>query len=159
MALEVNQLSKLAFKPYGSYMFPDQVDLNQAGQIAYYPDQIVSVFEASSMVSISLLFLEKRDFSFDIAEYHQKTEEIVGGFPQDVLFHVALPSKKAPQGEDFKVFRLPAGGFVRFKRKVWHHAPFPTESGRIHGIVILPPFTYTHDSFVIQLENKVEIKL
>jgi hypothetical protein len=106
-----------------------------------------------------LLFLEQREFQTDTAEMHRQTEEIIGGFQQDVVFHVALPSDDPPKAADFRGFRLPAGGFVRLKRKVWHHAPFPVDRGQVRGIVILPPFTYTHDSIVIRLEEKIEIVL
>ena len=53
------------------------------------------------------------------------------------------------------VFLLPAGAYCRIKRKVWHMAPFALGDKRLHGIVILPPYTYTHDCFVFPLDEEI----
>lgn len=156
MKINVSELSKEKFAPYGSYLLIDDLEAKQE-QIGYDADQLVCLFENSNMVGIGVLSLEKRPFQFDFAECHAQTEEIIGGFDQDVLFHTALPTVDKPKPQDFMIFRLPAHGYVRFKRGVWHHAPFPTQSRKAFGIVLLPPFTYSHDSVEIKLDEVVQI--
>ena len=159
MRLDIEQLSEQAFQPFGSYLLLREPERGEKSALEYNPDLLVSVFEASTMASISLLWLDERPFKINITEKHEHTEEIIGGFPGDVIFHVALPSVKSPIKSSFRVFQLPAGGFVRFKRNVWHHAPFLLKAGRMAGIVILPPYTYTHDSVVVQLDQEIEINI
>lgn len=157
MKIKVCELTPEAFEPYGSYVLPDQCDREQAGTISFYPEQVVGLFEFSSMPAVDVLAFSKREFAIDVTEMHEHTEEIFGGFNTDVLFHVGPPSGKTPDVSRFKVFRLPKGGYARVKRNAWHHAPFAVGDERAVGVVILPPYTYTHDCFVVTLDEKAAI--
>lgn len=158
MKVKAQALTQDVFEPFGSFVLPQSVDAG-VSSVDYRPDQLVSTFAASNMASLSVLRLAQREFCTEIAEMHEYTEEILGGFQNDVVFHVAAPTIGKPEPKEFVVFRLPAYGFIRLKRKVWHHAPFPVNQGMVQGVVILPPFTYTHDSIVIRLDEKIEISL
>ena len=158
MKIKVGELTLDSFAPYGSYIFPNECDKKDS-VINFYPDMLTGISEFSFTPSISVLGFSKRDFVIDVTESHDHTEEIFGGYNVDVLFHVAAYNNATPNPDDFKVFRLPKGGFVRVKRKIWHHAPFTATGERATGIVILPPFTYTHDCFVVELKEKISFEL
>lgn len=158
MKIKVSALSEEAFVPYGSYMLLEESDKDKTSTISFYPEKVVGLFEFSNMPSVSVLAFSKREFVIDVTEKHEHTEEIFGGFSTDTLFHVAAPSGDVPVPSQFKAFLLPKGGYVRVKRNVWHHAPFSLTDERAVGIVILPPFTYTHDCFVVNLDEKIQIE-
>ena len=165
MKIKVSELTEEAFAPYGTFVFPSECDNNPnkfdadlRDSVSFYPDQIV-LSEFMDMPAMSVISLSKREFIIDVTEIHESTEEIFGGFDADTLFHVAVPSEKTPDFTDIKAFRLPKGGYVRLKRKVWHQAPYVVGDDRTVGIVILPPNTYKNDCFVVDLEEKIFIDM
>ncbi len=158
MKITAAKLTKEAFSNYGDFILPKETDNKNGQRIAFYGDKLVGLFSMSNMASLSILALEKREYIINCTEKHANTEEIIGGYDTDVLFHVALSSNHLLRKEDFKAFRLPAGGYIRLKRMVWHYAPFPVDKGRFKGIVILPPFTYTHDCIITELDEAIEIE-
>lgn len=166
MNIKVLELTDEAFAPYGTFVLPEKCDNNPNECdkdpnefVSFYPEKIVALSEFSNMPALSVLAMSKRELAIDITEIHEHTEEIFGGFNTDIVFHVAVPSGKKPNPEEFKVFRLPKHGYVRLRRKVWHQAPYSITDERAIGIVILPPYTYTNDCFVVKLREKITIDL
>jgi len=159
MIIKTLTLSEEAFAPYGSYMLLEDSDKDKASQISFYPEKVVGLFEFSNMPSVSVLAFSKRDFVIDVTERHEHTEEVFGGFTTDTIFHVAAAGSTVPDPSQFKAFLLPKGGYVRVKRNVWHHVPFVAAGERAVGVVILPPFTYTHDCIVVNLDEKIQIEV
>lgn len=157
MKTSVLKLTHEAFDPYGSFLLPQTTD-RKTDPIEFHADLLVSLSEFSPMAALSTLSVSKRPLVVDLTEKHFHTEEVFGGYSCDTLFHVAAPSDR-PDPEQVRVFLLPAGGFVRVKREVWHHAPFVLGVERATGLVWLPPYTYTHDCFVYDLPTPVEIEL
>jgi hypothetical protein len=149
-----------AFSLYGSYFNPNDCGspLGEKGPVRFYPDRLLALFEHSNFAAVSALKLEPRDFKITATEIHWHTEEIIGGFTKEVVFHVAPVNGSKPDLERLKVFRLPAGWWVRIKQGICHEAPFVAGSEATVGIVVLPPATYTHDCLVVNLEEPINIE-
>ncbi|HHY46483.1 MAG TPA: hypothetical protein GX506_04190 [Firmicutes bacterium] len=161
--IRIEELSLEAFSPFGTYLNP--LDCGPAlgarddqEPVRFYPDRILLLFEHSNIVSISPLVLEPREPVVSVTEIHTHTEEAIGGFTRDVVFHVGPAGNTEPDPGLFRAFRLPAGWWVRIRRGVWHHAPFVVGSEATVGIVVLPPATYTSDCHVVELEEGIAIE-
>lgn len=161
--MRVEELSGEAFSPFGTYFNPLDCDPtlgggNGHGAVRFYPDCMLLLFEHSNIVAISSLVVEPRDLIVTVTEAHLHTEEAIGGFTKDVVFHVGPAGGTGPDPSQFRVFRLPAGWWVRLARGVWHHAPFVIGKEETVGTVILPPATYTADCRVVRLSEGLAIE-
>lgn len=161
--LRVEELSWESFSPFGTYFNPLACGPalggeDRRGPVRFYPDRILLLFEHSNIVAISPLVVEPRDLIVTATEAHLHTEEAMGGFTKDVVFHVGPPGDGSPDTSRFRVFRLPAGWWVRLARGVWHHAPFVLGKEATVGTVILPPATYTADCRVVQFSEGLAIE-
>ncbi|NPV51991.1 MAG: hypothetical protein HPY71_00510 [Firmicutes bacterium] len=160
--IKVEELTERSFEEFGTFFNPGDCGPalgDQLGPIKFYPDRIVQQFVPSNYIAISSLVIEPRPFEITLAEIHENTEEVFGGFAQDVYFFVGAPDRKEPSARDLRAFRLPTGWWVRLKRHVWHHAPFVAGREPAVGIVILPPWTYSNDCIVVQLDEPVTLSL
>lgn len=161
--LKVEQLSNEDFSPFGTYFNPKdcgkELGEKQNEPIKFYPDRMIALFEHSNFASISPLIIEPREFKINVTERHLHTEEVIGGFNNDTIFHVAKESGMEPNLKEFKAFYLPAGWWVKIKKGVWHQAPFTVGNQETVGIVILPPATYSNDCYVVHLKTVLEIEV
>ncbi|MGE5598201.1 MAG: ureidoglycolate lyase [Bacteroidota bacterium] len=158
--LNVERLSWEAFLPFGTYLDPADCGValgNDRGPVRFYPDRMLLGFEAAALTSISPLVLAPRALEIDRTEIHLRTEEAIGGFTRDVVFHVGPAGAREPDPARMRVFHLPAGWWVRLKRGVWHHAPFVLGGEETVGIVVLPPATYTNDCLLVTLEERIAV--
>ena len=153
MKKEVKIMTEENFRPYGTFISWEKIDVKNDPVNFYKEDSIVSKL-STDLCAVTLQGVSPRDFVVDRSEYHLNTEEIYGGFEEDVVMHIGSPSE-SPKAADIELFLLPANCYCRIKRGVWHMAPFALGQNRIHGIVILPPYTYTHDCFVKPLDEPI----
>ncbi len=145
------------FMKYGTYITWEEIDVKNDPVNFYKEDSIVAKL-GCPLAAVTLQGVSPRPFEITRSEYHNDTEEIYGGFEEDVIMHVGVPSE-SPKAEDLELFILPARAYCRIKRKVWHMAPFALNGNRVHGIVILPPYTYTHDCFVKELDEPLTFQV
>ena len=89
-------------------------------------------------------------------EYHHLTEEVVGGFDDDVVIFVGQSGKK-PNLSKFEAFILPKFYWIRIKKSIWHYGQFPLNKNNVIGWCLLPQFTYLNDSFLFKLNEPIEI--
>jgi hypothetical protein len=160
--LQVKELTGATFETYGRFLNPYECGEpvgSKAEPLEFYPDRILQQFSASNYVAFNPLIIKPRPLSFTLAEIHRRTEEVFGGFTEDVCFHVAPAGDRTPPIDRFEVFRLPAGWWARIKRGVWHHGPFVTGNVATAGMVVLPPHTYTNDCYVVELDEAIQISL
>jgi hypothetical protein len=159
MELKAERITAANFEEFGSILNPydcgEPLGLENKA-IRFYPDRMPLSFSGGSVISICPLILEKRPMEIDFTEIHEFCEEVIGGFTEDVIFHVG-PVSEVPDFSNFRVFHLPKYHFSRLKRKVWHGGPFVINAPRTQGWVLLPPYTYTNDAKVVTL--KVPIKV
>lgn len=150
-----------SFGKYGSFLNPADCGLplgGEEGPVRFYPDRILQLFNTSNLLAFSVLELRKRPLEITSSEIHLDTEEVFGGFSQDVCFYVG-PEAPEPSVEEFEAFYLPKGWWVRVKRRIWHQAPFVLGEEPAVGIVSLPPWTYNNDFELVELDEPVKIEV
>ena len=157
MKKEAKVMTHENFMKYGTYITWEEIDVKNDPVNFYKEDSLVAKL-GCPLTAVTLQGVSPRPFEIVRTEFHNDTEEIYGGFEEDVIMHVGAPSA-TPKAEDFELFILPAHSFCRIKRKVWHMAPYALGDKRLHGIVILPPYTYTHDCFVFPLDEPITFEV
>lgn len=160
--IKVEELSYKAFEPFGTFLNPTDCGVavgGETGPLQFFPDRILMQFPTSNYIAFSPLVIKPRPLEITLAEIHENTEEVFGGFTRDVCFHVGPAGSRVPPVQEFKVFRLPAGWWARIKRGIWHHGPFVMGQETAVGTVVLPPYTYTNDCYVVELDKPIKIEL
>lgn len=159
--LKIQNLSESSFAKYGSFLNPLAhvgSEPNEGKEpVLFFPDEMLQTFATSNLIAFCPLIIQPREFLIADIEKHTYTEEVIGGFTKDVCFHVIPANDGEPDLDKMEVFLLPAGWWVRFKRGVWHKAPFVLGDEATYGLVALPPHTYTNDCEVIVLDNPISI--
>ena len=156
MKLKVSELSQEAFAPFGSYFVMDETDKDKNGDLSYYPDVTAALLGSGSLTGFSVCGINKRPMRADIIEIHEHTEEaefIMG----DCILLAGARSGYKPDTASFKAFFVPRNTLVRFKRFVWHYAPYPLSDERVMVLTVLPPYTHLNDSVVVHLDEAIEI--
>lgn len=159
--LKIQELSENNFNKYGTYLNPLEKPASlgeDAELVQFYPDRMLQTFAASNFMALSPLIIKPRKLEIVDVEKHNYTEEVIGGFTEDVCFHVSPATDGAPDLSEIEVFCLPAGWWVRFKRGVWHKAPFVLADKSTYGLVLLPPHTFTNDCENVNLPSPRTIK-
>lgn len=160
MILKIQELQAASFAKYGTFLNPLALISERDGKtnepVLFYPDQMLQTFATTNLVAFCPLIIQPREFVITDAEKHNYTEEVIGGFTEDVCFHV-MPAGDEPDTDKMEVFRLPRGWWVRFKRGIWHKAPFVLGDKPTYGIVCLPPHTYTNDCDVVEFDESFQI--
>lgn len=158
--LRVEKLTEDAFSPFGTFIDPQNLGApvnDKDDPFLFFADKMIQQFSASNNIAVSPLVVKPRPFIISVTEKHEYTEEVFGGFNQDVCFHVQLDNNGKPDIASTRVFSLPAGSWVRLKRHVWHHAPFVLGENEALGTVLLPPHTFTNDCLVVSLKEQLEV--
>lgn len=158
MKCKVRLLTAEAFAPYGTYF--DVREGYGEGPVVFQADRMLQQI-GIPMGSICSIRIKYRPLVLDETEYHEFCEEVFGGFECDVVFHVGILGREGkPDLDSIKAFYLPAGGFVRVKRRVLHHAGFVTKPDDVaHGLVLLSPSAYTVDCQVLNFDMPIQIEL
>jgi ureidoglycolate hydrolase len=157
----VEEMTEKVFSEFGSILNPDDCGkpLGSGPGIAYYADKLPLTFSCSSLITLNFLKLEKRPFEVDSTEAHDCTEELIGGFNEDIVLHVG-PADKDPDFSKFRAFILPKNYWCRYKKGVWHGGPFAIKDGITSlGWVLLPPFTYANDARNVFISPALKIEL
>jgi len=161
MELKVEKIIAKSFDEFGSILNPYDCGkpLGEGPGIAYYADKLPLTFSCSTLITLNFLKMEKRPFILDSTEAHDYTEELIGGFNEDIVFHVG-PANLKPDFSKFRAFILPKNYWCRYKKGVWHGGPYAIKEGVVSlGWVLLPPFTYANDARNVIIEPPIKIKL
>lgn len=158
MKLTAVKLTQDGFAPFGSYFNIYDVDQNMQGDFSYYPDVTAALLGSNSLTGFSVCGINKREMKVDVVEMHENTEEVEFCMSCDSVVLAGECSGNIPDLSKFKAFVVPKDTLVRFKRKVWHYVPFPLKDIRAMVLTALPPFTYTNDSVVVNLDETIEIE-
>ncbi|MFC2145395.1 hypothetical protein ACFLQQ_03600 [Actinomycetota bacterium] len=161
MELKAKMINEEGFSKYGTFLDPHNIKTvklgDEKGEL-FYPDSLTFNFSAGTLISLSTIIVQKRPMVEKNMEYHDYTEEVVGGFTDDIVFFTGLPGKE-PDLSKFEAFILPKFNWVRVKRKIWHYGQFPINNNDVLGWCLLPPFTYQNDSVGFELSEQLEISL
>ncbi|MDD3368931.1 MAG: ureidoglycolate hydrolase [Lachnospiraceae bacterium] len=156
ITVKVQPLTVEDFAPYGSFTDVLHPTGNCLGN--FYHDRVISPVTGNTPVAFSPMLLKKRPMIVSKAEYHNTTGECIIALDDDMIFHVAPPSK-VPVPEKTKAFFVPQGTLVRVNVGVWHMGAFPVNKEEGHSLVLLPERTYMNDCTIVEYgeENSVEI--
>lgn len=161
MKLKAKKINEDDFSKFGTFLDPYDVKTTCLGDEKselFYPDALTFCFSTSTLVSLSTVIAQKRPMVEDTMEYHIYTEEVIGGFTDDIVFFAGLPSSE-PDLDNFEAFILPEYNWARIKRGVWHYGQFPINNNDVLGWCLLPPFTYQNDSIGFTFKEQFEITL
>lgn len=152
--IKVEQLSKQAFAPFGTYYDmanPDGYALR--GELhAFYPDRLTAYHDGQ--VGFSPITVKKPDvMKVTQVEYHTTTCEIIMPLSDDMILHVAPPSAGKPLPELTKAFIVPKNTLIKMNACVWHLAPLPANADSLTAMIILPECTYMNDCIVVDLKE------
>ena len=93
-------------------------------------------------------------------EYHNTTGEGILPLDDDVVMHVAPPSKE-PVPELTEAFIVPKGTIVKSNTGGWHMGGLPIHQDQVHVLIVLPERIYKNDCTVVTYpeESQIEIVL
>ncbi len=155
--VKVKELTEAAFRPYGEFfsvLEPKGFDLDN-----FYADRVSFPSAGDVPLGFSALKVEKPEkMIVSMAEYHNKSCEGVLCLNDDVVVHVAPPSK-APVPEKTEAFLVPKGTFVKLNIGVWHLAALPVHKKAAKVLIVLPERTYATDCIVEQYDEKDQMEL
>ncbi len=161
MKLKAKLINEKDFNKYGSFLDPYNIkslELGDKNSELFYPDSLTFCFSSGTLISLSTVIVQKRSMIEYNMEYHNYTEEVVGGFTDDIVFFTGLPHK-IPNFSKFEAFILPKFNWVRIKKKIWHYGQFPINNNDVLGWCLLPPFTYQNDSVGFESKEPLEFLL
>ena len=161
MKLKAKMINEKDFSKFGTFLDPYNIKTiklgDEKGEL-FYPDSLPFCFSEGNLISLSTIIIQKRPLIESNMEYHDYTEEVVGGFTDDIVFFAGLPGNE-PDLSKFEAFILPKFNWVRVKRKIWHDGQFPINNNDVLGWCLLPPFTYQNDAVRFISSEPIEISM
>lgn len=159
MRVKVQQLTAADFAPFGTYFNMYDIDKSNGGDFSYYPDITAALSDNSNYTGFSVCRINKREMTVKLVEIHEHTEEVEVLFDSTCAVLVGERSGNSPDMSKFKAFIVPPSTLLRFKKFVWHYVPFPVDNVKAMALTVLPPFTYTNDAIVVELDETIELEL
>ena len=92
------------------------------------------------------------------AEYHNTTQEGILCLDDDVILHVAPPSK-GPVPELTEAFIVPKGTLVCLNLGVWHLSAMPINLDTAHVLIVLPERIYLNDCIVVDYPEERQVRI
>ena len=105
MKKEVKTMTPENFRPYGTYITWEEIDVKNDPVNFYKEDSIVSKL-STDLCALTLQGVSPRENVVTRSEYHAFTEEIYGGFEEDVVMHVGLLCGRGRGWEDLGELNL-----------------------------------------------------
>ncbi len=156
--IKVQKLTTEAFAPFGNFTNILEPKGNCLG--TFYNDQVIFPVSGNMPMAFSPLIISKETpMIVDKAEYHNTTGECMICIDDDIVYHVAPPTKD-PVPELTQAFLIPKGTLVHINTGVWHLGPYPVNKEKAHVLIVLPERIYKNDCVVVDYDdqNKVEIE-
>jgi ureidoglycolate lyase len=149
MPLSVEELTAECFAPFGRVVdFPGQQP-DASGDGWRWWAQTALLDRADRPYAVGYLKLEPTAISFDWAERHARSEEMVIPVDGALLLYAA-----APDPDSFRVFRVEPGQAVILAKGTWHGAPLAAD-GMAAALVLLAEGTGETDTDKVQFEEIV----
>jgi ureidoglycolate hydrolase len=160
-ALAVETLSAASFELFGRVVERPGAAPDATGPAWRWWADTVLVPSDGRPVGIGYLDLSPGDLSFDWAERHVRSVEVIVPLGGDCLAYVAPKGDLSddgatPERDGFRVFRIPTGSGIAMEPGVWHGAPFALgEPSR--AIVLLLQGTGAADTRIVRFEQPISI--
>jgi len=157
MKLKIEDLTADVFAPFGEVITqPTRAkDASGPGWTWWGQDHVLAGGERS--YAIGYLDLQPAELSFDWAERHMHSDELLIPMGEDCLVYVGPPEypdepDRIPDLEHFRVFRLRKGQGVLLGKGVWHGAPMAIDRP-LNVAVLLLKDTGSVDGHVVRFED------
>jgi Ureidoglycolate hydrolase len=155
--IKVQKLSVVDFAPFGSYTNILKPSGNHLGDFYYDPVRFFVSGEFPITFSTSIIHKMEQKIIHTV-EYHDHTPEGILALDDDVIVHVAPPSKE-PVPELTKAFLVPKGTLIMINAGVWHFSLMPVNKDEAHALIILPERTYKRDCTIVEYEQKDQMEI
>ena len=163
MKLKIEDLTAEAFAPFGEVITqPDRgQDAHGPGWTWWGENHVLA--GGDRKYGIGYLDLQPTELSFNWAERHMHSDELLIPMGDDCLVYVGPPDypdepDRLPPLERFRVFRLRPGQGVLLGKGVWHGAPMALDKP-LHVTVLLLKDTGKADGHVVRfVETPVQIE-
>ncbi len=157
MNLKIEDLTPDAFAPFGEVITqPTRAkDASGPGWTWWGQNHLLAGGERN--YAIGYLDLQPAELSFDWAERHMHSDELLIPMGEDCLVYVGPPDypdepDHLPDLERFRVFRLRKGQGVLLGKGVWHGAPMAIDQP-LNVTVLLLKDTGAVDGYVVRFED------
>lgn len=147
--MNVDELTSDAFRPFGRVVTRPQRDADASGDGWAWWAETAELPADERPYALGYLELEPVEPSFDWAEFHARTVELILPLRGECLVYVAPPGDEP---RDFRVFRVAAGDGVVLDPGVWHGAPLAV-GGPLAAAVFLLRGTGTDDTMLVRFPD------
>jgi ureidoglycolate lyase len=131
-------LAEDAFAPYGSVLSRPSGASHADGPGWHWWGEVAHLSSDGRRWAFGYLALEPEPMTFDWAERHMRSPEVVLATSADIAVYVAAPTpSEAPRVDEFRVFAVPPGSGVVLDPGVWHGAPLAIDGGSTSAFVLL----------------------
>ena len=160
--IPVQQLSREAFLPFGSYaqmLNPNTLKFGEE-PLEFYRDMVQFDLGTTSRASYSICRILKREPVVDLLEQHSHSDEVMLPLDGDMVLQVgpATPPGEVPY-DRLEAFYVPQGTLIGMKPGVWHYGPFAVNTDCVNILVVLPERTYANDCEVVTLKPEQQVRI
>jgi ureidoglycolate lyase len=127
-------LTSDAFAPFGEVLTRPAAPADASGPAWSWWAEIATLPAAERPYAVGFLALEPAEPTFDWAEHHRRTAELIAPLGGECLVYVAPPAE-VPDG--FRAFRVGAGEGVVLDPGVWHGAPLALDRPLTAAVLLL----------------------
>ena len=125
----------------------------------FYHDRVRMNMAGNMNLAFSPLVVHKSEPRIvSQAEYHNTTQEGILCLDDDVILHVAPPSKE-PVPELTEAFIVPKGTLVCLNLGVWHLSAMPVNLETAHVLIVLPERIYLNDCIVVDYPAEKQVMI
>ena len=125
----------------------------------FYHDRVRMNMAGNMNLAFSPLVVHKSEPRIvSQAEYHNTTQEGILCLDDDVILHVAPPSKE-PVPELTEAFIVPKGTLVCLNLGVWHLSAMPVNLETAHVLIVLPERIYLNDCIVVDYPPEKQVMI
>jgi ureidoglycolate hydrolase len=157
MELTIESLTAQAFAPFGQVINQPSMPPSATGPGWQWWGETALLAADQRPYGIGYLTLEPAELSFNWAERHMRTAELLIPSGGDCVVYVGPPDHPEqpdhlPPLERFRVFRVRQGDGVLLHAGVWHGAPLAIDRP-LNVVVLLLQHTGASDTSVVRFQD------
>jgi ureidoglycolate hydrolase len=150
----VEPLTEDAFAPFGKVLSEPLRASDADGPGWHWWGEVAHLPSDGRRWAFGYLALEPAPPTFDWAERHMRSPEVVLATESDIAVYVGLPTaSQVPSLEDLRVFAVSPGAGVVLDPGVWHGAPLALGGRSTSALVLLLEGTGRDDVTVARFED------
>ncbi len=157
MKLPIQALTAETFAPFGDVIRQPARANDASGAGWQWWGELVQMAGGRRPYAIGYLDLKPAPLTFDWAERHMESDELLVPLGADCLVYVGPPAypdqpDRMPALDQFAVFKVPKGQAVLLKKGTWHGAPLAADTPT-NVLVVLLHNTAQQDLYLQRFES------